>query len=176
MNFTDPKAAVQHIGLRKGMKVGDFGAGSGHYSVAAAPLVGSEGRVYAIDVQEDVLKHIHYLAEEAGVQNIETVWGNFEKAFGTKLRDHILDAAILSNTLFQLDDRHTTIEEIKRTLKSGGLLLVIDWAGSYGGVGPSAERVIPEHNAEALFIAEGFHKTGDFIPGPHQYGLLFTAP
>ncbi len=176
MNFTDPKSAVQHMGLRKGMKVGDFGAGSGHYSVAAAPLVGSEGRVYSIDVQEDVLKHIHYLAEEAHVQNIETVWGDFEKAFGTKLRDHVLDAAILSNVLFQLEERKIAIEEIKRTLKSGGLLLVVDWTGSYGGVGPSVDRIIPEHEAEAFFIESGFHKTGNFVPGPHHYGLLFTAP
>ena len=124
MNFVDPKIAVQKMGLRKGMKVGDFGAGSGHYSLSAAALVGSDGRVYAIDVQEDVLKHIHYLAEQQHLHNVETVWGNFEKAFGTKLRDDVLDAAILSNVLFQLEDRHTAITEIKRTLKSGCTLLV----------------------------------------------------
>ncbi|HQU08067.1 MAG: hypothetical protein B7X04_03580 [Parcubacteria group bacterium 21-54-25] len=176
MNFTDPKTAAQRLGLRVGMKVGDFGVGSGHYTLAVAPLVGTEGRVYAIDVQQDVLTRVRGLAEERHILNIETVWGNFEKAFGTKLRDHVLDAAILSNTLFQLDDRSTAIIEIKRTLVSGGRLLVIDWAGTYSGMGPAADRLIPAHDAEALFIGAGFHKVESFAAGPHHYGIIFTAP
>lgn len=176
MNFVDPKTVVQQIGLRNGMKVGDFGAGSGHYSVAAASLIGSDGRVYAIDVQEDVLKHIQYLAGERKLSNIDTVWGDFEKPFGTKLRDHILDAAILSNVLFQLDDKRAAVEEIKRTLKQGALLLLVDWSGPHGGIGPAASSVVSEKEAVDLFTNADFHKVRSLTSGPHHYGVLFTAP
>lgn len=176
MDFVDPKIAVQKMKLKRGMKVGDFGAGSGHYSIAAATLVGSEGRVYSIDVQEDVLKHLNYIAEQRKLENIETVWGDFEKAFGTKLRDNVFDAAILSNVLFQLEDRSTAIIEIKRTLKSGGTLLVIDWSGAHGGIGPDVDKIIPEDVAEKLFIDAGFQKTISFSPGPHHYGMILSAP
>ena len=176
MNFTDPKKTVQQMGLRAGMKVGDFGAGSGYYAISAASIVGKGGRVYAIDVQEDILKHVRYMAEQARLHNIETIWGNFEKPHGAKISDNVLDAAILSNTLFQLDDRKGALVEIKRTLKSGGILLVVDWAGAYGGIGPSAENVIPEHRAEELCASVGFNKTQTFVPGPHHYGLIFSAP
>ncbi|MDB5264746.1 MAG: type 11 methyltransferase [Parcubacteria group bacterium] len=176
MNFSNPQSNVLQLGLKEGMKVGDLGAGSGHYAVAAAAMVGDEGRVYAVDIQEDILKHIRDLAQQRGFKNIETVWGNFETAGGTKLKDHALDVVILSNTLFQLDHQQEAIAEIKRILKPGGRLLVIDWAGAYGGMGPLPHRVVPEHVAEELFITGGFHKVKDFRAGPHHYSIVFTAP
>lgn len=158
------------------MKVGDLGAGSGHYALAAANIVGGSGHVYAVDIQEDILKHIRDMAQSAGRRNVSTVWGNFEKLGGTTLRDQALDAVILSNTLFQLDHKEGAVGEIKRILKPGGKLLVIDWAGAYGGMGPLPHHVVSEHQAEELFITGGFHKEKAFRGGPHHYSIVFTAP
>lgn len=176
MNFSDPKAAVLQMGLRDGMKVADFGTGTGHFAMAAAHVVGPTGRVYAIDVQEDMLTHMHDTAHRAGHKNIETIWGNVEKLGGTKLRDQSVDAIIMSNVLFQLDQKEEAAREAKRILKPGGKLLVIDWAGSYEGMGPAPEHLVSEHQAEELFITGGFYKAKDFRSGPHHYAILFTAP
>lgn len=176
MNFSDPQSNVLQLGLREGMKVGDLGAGSGHYAVSAAGIVGESGRVFAVDIQEDILKHVEDFARERGHRNVETIWGNFEKLGGTTLRDQSLDAVILSNTLFQLEHKEGAIAEIKRILKPGGRLLVIDWAGAYGGMGPLPHHVVSEHVAEELFITGGFHKVKDFRAGPHHYSIVFTAP
>ncbi len=176
MDFSDPKSNLLQLGLRESMRVGDLGAGSGHYALAAAAIVGRDGKVYAVDVQEDILKHIRDAAHERAFGNVETIWGDIEKAGGTTLRDHVLDAAILSNTLFQLEHRDAAVLEIKRVLRTGGRLLVVDWAGSYGGIGPPAKRVVTEYVAEDLFITGGFHKVKDFRAGPHHYGIVFTAP
>lgn len=176
MNFSNPQENVLQLGLREGMKVGDLGAGTGHYAAAAAYIVGPSGRVYAVDIQEDILKHVKDHAEGKGLRNVETVWGNFEKLGGTKLRDDSLDAVILTNTLFQLEHKEGAIAEIMRILKPGGKLLVVDWAGAYGGLGPHADHVVPEHAAEDLFIGAGFHKVKAFRGGPHHYSIVFTAP
>ena len=64
MHFTDPATNLLQIALQDGMKVGDLGAGSGHYTLAAAGMVGPAGAVYAVDVQEDVLKRIRDIAQE----------------------------------------------------------------------------------------------------------------
>lgn len=176
MQFADPKSNVLQMGLHEGMKVADLGAGSGHYALAAAAIVGSTGRVYAVDVQEDLLSPLRDEAGKRGLRNIETVWGNFEKPGGTLLKDGALDAVILSNTLFQLERPGDAIAEIKRVLKPGGKLLVVDWAGSYNGLGPAKEIVVPEQKAEELFITGGFHKAKSFRGGPHHYSIVFTAP
>jgi ubiquinone/menaquinone biosynthesis C-methylase UbiE len=175
-SFSSPHENVLQVGLREGMKVGDFGAGSGHYARAAAAIVGHSGRVYAIDVQEDVLKHLKLNTHDRHRSVIETVWGDIEKPMGTHLKDASLDAVLLANTLFQVENRFGLLAEIKRTLKSGGTLMLIDWAGSYGGMGPVAEKVVTEHEAEAFFINGGFHKVKSFRAGPHHYGSIFTAP
>ncbi|MBU6323254.1 MAG: methyltransferase domain-containing protein [Patescibacteria group bacterium] len=176
MDFSDPKANILQLGLREGMRVCDIGAGSGHYAVAAGNIVGEDGKVYAVDVQEDILKHVRDHAKERGLHNVETIWGDAEKVGGTTLRDHVADAVILSNTLFQLERRDEAVKEIRRILRPGGKLLVIDWAGAYGGMGPSGDRVVTEYAAEDLFIGGGFHKLKDFRAGPHHYGIVFTAP
>ncbi len=175
-SFSVPQENVLQMGLREGMKVGDFGAGTGHYARAAAGVVGKEGRVYAIDIQEDVLKHLKLNSHAHLQTTIETVWGDIEKPGGSHLKDASLDAVMLANTLFQVEHRFGLLAEIKRVLKPGGLLMVVDWAGSYGGLGPTEEKVVTEHAAEDFFIKGGFHKVKSFRAGPHHYGVLFSAP
>jgi ubiquinone/menaquinone biosynthesis C-methylase UbiE len=174
--FSVPHENVLQLGLHEGMIVGDFGAGTGHYARAAAGVVGETGKVYAVDIQEDILKHLKLNSHPHHQAIIETVWGNVEQMGGTHLRAETLDAVILANTLFQIGNRKELLVEIKRTLKAGGKLLVVDWAGSYGGMGPIKEMVVPEHAAEELFITGGFHKVKSFRAGPHHYGIVFTAP
>jgi ubiquinone/menaquinone biosynthesis C-methylase UbiE len=129
-----------------------------------------------VDVQEDLLKHVKDSAHQQHLRNVETVWGNLEKTGGTKLRDHSLDAIILANTLFQIEHKEGAVAEIDRILSPGGRMLVIDWAGSYGGIGPKPGHVVSEQAAEKLFIDAGFHKVKDFRAGAHHYAIVFTKP
>ncbi|OGG76439.1 hypothetical protein A2950_00860 [Candidatus Kaiserbacteria bacterium RIFCSPLOWO2_01_FULL_55_19] len=175
-HFSSPHENVLQIGLHEGMKVADFGAGTGHYARAAAAIVGHGGKVYAIDVQEDILKHLKLNTHERHQGIIDGIWGDIEKFGGSHLRDQSIDAIILANIFFQIENRFGLLGEIKRVLKPGGKLLVVDWAGSYGGMGPTPEKIVSEHDTEAFFITGGFHKTKSFRAGPHHYGILFTAP
>jgi len=175
-SFSSPSEAALQLGLKEGDKVADLGAGSGHYARALAAIVGASGTVYAIDIQEDVLPHITHNAHERHRGTIKTLWGDIEKAGGTHLRDASVDAAVIANVLFQAENRFGLLAETKRIVKPGGKLLVVDWAGAYGGMGPAPERVVSEHDAEAFFIQGGFHKVKSFRAGPHHYGILFTAP
>lgn len=174
--FANPRENVLQLGIHEGMKIADLGAGSGHYAIAAASAVGETGRVYAVDVQEEVLTHLKDSALRAGRANVETVWGDFEKPGGTRLKTHSMDAAILSNVLFQVSDLQGALNEIRRIVVPGGKVLVIDWAGSYGHMGPHPSHVVPEHKAEELFIGAGFHKAKSLRAGPHHYGIVFTSP
>lgn len=172
--FAKPTQIVNQLGIREGHRVADFGVGSGAYIVPLARLVGSSGRVYAVDVQRDLLTRVQNTAVQNGVDNVEIVWGNVEDVGGTSIADETLDVALLSNTLFQLDDRIGAVQEVWRTLKPGGALAVVDWSESYGGMGPPPESVVTRAEAVVLCTDNGFAHRKDFPAGEHHFGLLFV--
>lgn len=171
--FANPEANVRRIGFKEGMKVADFGAGSGAYTIALASVVGPSGVVYAVDVQRDLLTRIQNNATHAGYNNIEIVWGNIEVPGGVGIRDNLLDGVVLSNTLFQVDDKINTVKEAWRVLRPGGTLAVIDWSDSFGGLGPPQNAVVTQAEATLLCTDNGFAFKKDIEAGKHHYGLLF---
>ncbi|MDP3735582.1 MAG: methyltransferase domain-containing protein [bacterium] len=172
MSFADPTRTLSQFGLSEGARVADFGAGSGAYTLAASALVGVSGRVYAVDVQKDFLTRIKNSAGESGVKNVEVVWGDVEKSGGTKLRDYTLDAVIVSNLLFQLEDREGCLAEATRVLKARGRVLLVDWSGSFGNMGPRPQEVVTKSAARALFEHGGFTLEREIEAGGHHYGLV----
>lgn len=176
MQFSDPQKNSKLLSLREGSVVADFGSGSGHYVFALAKAVGESGKVYAVDVQKDLLAKTQKEAKEKHVENIEIIWGNVEKLGGSKLKAESLDAVIVSNVLFQVEHKNTFVEECFRVLKSGGRILVIDWSESFGGLGPHKDNVVSEEIAETLFTQKGFLTQNTHMVGNHHYGLLFIKP
>lgn len=169
--FSDPSANLSKLGLNEGMKVADLGAGSGFYAFDASRRVGMSGRVYAIDVQKDLLERIRSTGSHSGMRNIEVVWGNAEKIGGTKLREGMIDRVIASNVLFQVAKPDDFALEIKRILKPKGKVLVVDWSG----ITPlSPKTIVTERQARTLFEKIGFKMEQTFDAGEHHYGLVFS--
>jgi ubiquinone/menaquinone biosynthesis C-methylase UbiE len=171
--FTDPKLNLNQIDIQSGSKVADFGAGSGFYSLLSAVAVGDKGRVYAVDVQKDILGRIKKEAEQRGLSNVEVIWGDVEKKGGSHIKDSSLDLVIMSNILFQVKDKEAVLNEAKRVLKKGGRVLVVDWSQSMAGIGPSPNLLFPEFEAKNLFEKNGFILERRVSAGSHHYGLVF---
>ncbi len=172
MSFTDPTRNLSQLGLSEGLRVADFGAGSGAYTLAAARLVGGSGRVYAVDVQKDLLTRIKNAAQREGLRNIDVLWGDVERPGGTKLPDHTLDAVIVSNLFFQLEDRDGCAVEAARVLKPRGRALLVDWSDSFGNMGPRPQDVVSKKTARELFEKHGFSFDREIDAGEHHYGLV----
>lgn len=175
MGFANPAQNVVSIGVQSGSKVADFGSGSGAYSVALAHAVGAGGRVYAIDVQKDLLTRIKNQASQQHLDNIEIIWGDFEKNKGTRIADKQVDLVLISNTLFQLEDKSGALHEARRILKDGGRLALIDWSDSFNGMGPQKTDVVTKEAAQDLARMAGFQLLNEFRAGAHHYGLLFKT-
>jgi ubiquinone/menaquinone biosynthesis C-methylase UbiE len=174
--FSNPEENIAYADIREGMCVADLGAGTGAYSIPAAKRVGYTGKVYAVEVQKDLLARIKEDARRAHLSNIEAVWGDIERVGGTKLASHIIDVVILANVLFIVKDKDAIIQEVFRILKPGGTVLIIDWKDSYGGMGPSPQMLISKIHAEQLFNKYGFTLVRDVSAGPHHYGILLKKP
>lgn len=174
--FANPKDILEQVGISAGATVVDLGCGSGHYAMLAAKMVtqgeteGTEGKVYAIDVQKELLDRLQNEAKREHINNIHVVWGNFEKLNGTKLSDSTADVVIISNVLFQIEDRVSFVKEVSRITKSGGRILVIDWA--HARVGVSKALLLTRTQAEELFTGSGFEVTKEINAGAEHYGFI----
>lgn len=172
--FSNPKNNIIQLGLVEGMSVADFGSGSGHYAIEASRIVGESGRVYAIDIQQALVKKIKNLTVTEHRNNIDVLWGDIEQIGGTKLSDESVDAVIIANDLFQVENKNNVLKEARRILKPKGKAMVVEWADSFGGIGPRMEDIIRETEARDMLSENGFEFVQRFDAGEHHYGLIFT--
>jgi ubiquinone/menaquinone biosynthesis C-methylase UbiE len=172
MGFADPKRNIEQFQLEPGMDVADFGAGAGYLAVEAAEVVGKEGTVYVVDIQRELLTKATHLAQEQQVDTITFIRGDIEEPNGSTLPDESVDAVIISNLLFQVENKQAVVEEAHRVLKNGGRALIVDWRESFGGVGPQADAVLHEDDARALLEEQGFEHLADIDAGAYHYGII----
>jgi len=79
------------------------------------------------------------------------------------------------NTLYQFEEREAAAVEIRRILRTGGKLMIVDWSETVPGLGPTPDRLLTQDDCKALFESHGFIFERDFLAGEHHYGLAFRA-
>lgn len=172
--FSDPEQNIYQFSLMKGETVADFGAGSGFYSFAAAGAIGEDGRVYAIDVQKDLLERLKNQARNIRhLNNIEIIWADIDNLGGTRLREESVDSVIAANVFFQLEDKKNACLEIKRILKKGGRVLFIDWTNIQSDNISIDQKTFNKEKALVLFGENGFVLQKEIDAGVKHYGLIF---
>ena len=125
--FQPPDKIIQRSGIRKGMRVLEVGCGSGAYTTFVARTVGEEGKVYALDIQPEMLQQLeHKLAkpEDEDIKNIELVNSS---AYDLPFDDGSLDLAYMVTVLQEIPDRSKALQQVRRVLKPGGILAVTEW-------------------------------------------------
>jgi ubiquinone/menaquinone biosynthesis C-methylase UbiE len=145
------------------MKIADFGAGSGHLALACSPHVGHTGHVYAIEVQKELVLRLESELKSKSVRNVSCIWGDIEKSGGSKLASASVDVVIISNVLFQAEDKIGVVDEAKRVLKKRGRVLVIE----------QNTRELSPKRVEELFTKRGFTFVENIMPSEKSYGIIF---
>ncbi len=159
--FLNPLKVINEISLQEEMSVADFGCGSGGWVIPLAKKI-KDGKIYALDVLKEALSALKSNADLEKVYNIRTILCDVER--GTELHGKSLDLVIMSNLLFQVDDKDGVLEEGKRVLRDGGHLLVVDWNINED----SSSGVIEEK-----ILAKGFKKIKSIDAGSQHFANYY---
>lgn len=173
--FEDPNRAenlqvervMDVLGITEGKSVGDLGAGSGWFTVRAAKRVGPKGQVFAVEINQEFIDYIAKRAKNEGFSNIKTVLG---KADDPMLPEKSVDAVLILKAYHEIAEPVALMKKLKRSLKKGGVVGIIDRDGNGADHGLDAATVIAELK-QAGFALKGQY---DFVkPDKMDYFLVF---
>ncbi|HEY9077730.1 MAG TPA: class I SAM-dependent methyltransferase [Anaerolineaceae bacterium] len=125
--FQPADQIIRRSGIKPGMTVLEIGCGSGAYTTAIAKAVGNQGKVYALDIQPDMLLLLQQklaLPENIKITNVELV---NRSAYDLPFANDSIDLVYMITVLQEIPDKQRTLKEVKRVLKPGGLLAVSEW-------------------------------------------------
>ena len=164
-----PHQVIQALKLPPDAVVADVGAGTGYFSARLATML-PKGKVYAVDVEPDMVKHLAERAKREGRKNMQAVQGAPADA---KLPEKA-DLILFVDVHHHIDRREQYFRKLRASLKPGGRVAIIDWQAGKLPVGPppdhklAREEVIPEMTAAGYVLGEEPRVL------PHQYFLIFT--
>ena len=114
---------LSKLDLKPGMVVADIGAGSGLFSRPLAKAVAPAGKVYAVDIQQDLLDHINQRDKEENIGNVLTVLGEYDDP---KLPVRNIDLGFINDVLHHIQHRAVYLKALGTYMKPGGRIAIIE--------------------------------------------------
>ena len=167
-----PEEVIAALDLKAGETLADIGAGSGYFTFRFARKVGDSGRVYAVDINSDMILYMNRHIRDKKVRNVTTILSAPDDPL---VPDVPVNRFFVCNTWHHVQSRPRYIALMKKMLKPGGQIVVVDYKKKQLPVGPPPEMKLAKREVIAELEAGGFKlaKEHDFLP--YQYFLVFTA-
>jgi len=147
-----PEETLCRLGLAEGDIVADLGCGIGYFTVPAARIVGSQGKVYGLDILAEMLEIVEDKARDKRLANVETVQVK-ENEF--MLADQTIQYALACLVTHEVEDPFAFFREVHRILQSEGKLAIIEWIKQDSKMGPPIE-----HRLDNVAVAEVLQQCG----------------
>jgi ubiquinone/menaquinone biosynthesis C-methylase UbiE len=158
--FHQRNEIVASVGLKPGMKIADIGAGTGLFMLPFSKGVGPDGKVYAVEIAKNFLRHIRARAQKANAANVETVLCTDRSV---ELPESSIDVAFLCDVYHHFEYPQGSLASLHKALKPGGELVLIDFKRIPG---ESSDFVMGHVRAgqevfESEIATAGFEKVGE---------------
>jgi ubiquinone/menaquinone biosynthesis C-methylase UbiE len=167
----DPDAALDALDLAPGLVVADVGAGSGYMTVRMAQRVGAEGRVYATDIQPEMIELLEERLADERIANVVPVLGLVDDP---KLPDSAIDLELLVDVYHELSEPQKMLRGLRRALKPGGRLVLLEYRKEDPSIPILELHKMSVEQAKLEVEAEGFELTRVDERLPRQHILVFT--
>lgn len=167
-----PDSTVEKLDLKPDDVVADIGAGTGYFSFRMAQQV-PQGKVYAVDIQPEMLDAISFLKEERDIDNVETVLGTEEKP---NLPPESIDLALMVDAYHEFAYPREMMEGIVEALKSGGRVVLLEYRKENPMImiKPLHKMTQKQVKKELKAVGLKWEETKQFLP--EQHFLVFSKP
>jgi ubiquinone/menaquinone biosynthesis C-methylase UbiE len=166
VRWQQPERVIEALRLRPGMVIADVGAGTGYFARRLAAAVAPSGKVLALDIEPALLDELRRRAGDTG--NIET---RQVAPDDPGLAPASVDLVFICNTAHHLPDRVRYYAKLRRALRPGGRLVLIDFYRRALPLGPPVERKVSRRQTLREAEAAGFRLRGSHTFLPYQYFL-----
>jgi SAM-dependent methyltransferase len=163
-----PHQVIQALALKPGTVVADLGAGTGYFSVRLARML-PKGKVYAVDLEPDMVKYLGERAKREGLKNVTPVAAAPDDA---RLPGKV-DLVLLVDVYHHIDDRERYFRKLAGSLAPGGRLAVIDFKLDSRRGPPKSSRIDPGR-VKAELAKAGYALSAEHAFLPDQYFLEFA--
>jgi cyclopropane fatty-acyl-phospholipid synthase-like methyltransferase len=162
-----PDEVIAALALAPDAAVADIGAGTGYFAARLARAV-PKGRVYAVDIEPDMVRYLDERAKREGLPNLRPVLG---KPDDPQLPEPV-DRVLIVDTYHHIGGRIAYFERLRARLKPGGQVAIVDFTLE-SPVGPPRSARIPAQQVREEMQRAGYTLAAqhDFLP--HQYFLVF---
>ncbi len=167
-----PDIALNVLKIAKGSSVADIGAGSGYITVRLAARVGPTGRVYATDVQPQMLNILGRRLLDRKITNVTLIEGTFDDP---KLPPAAMDLILMVDVYHELSEPQTMLRHLRAALKPGGRLVLLEYRKEDPMVPIKPEHKMSVAEAKMEVEAEGFTLSKVDEALPRQHILIFVA-
>lgn len=147
-----PSSVLDKMQIKAGDTVVDIGAGTGFFALPTLDYVTAQGRVIATDLSENMLEAFKQKLNEVP-KNLDLLLTDAHKI---NLPDEVADKILLAFLFHEITERPAFIAELKRLLKNGGELTIVDWALNCSEIGPQQDHRIGREEVTSLFKSSGF--------------------
>jgi ubiquinone/menaquinone biosynthesis C-methylase UbiE len=160
---------LRSLGVGDGKAVADLGCGPGFFTLPASELVGPTGKIYAVDVQQEMVDDLRTRLAQQGITNVAV---RRSSELEPSIPQRSVDLALLAFVLHEIDQRSSFLLAAKRLLREGGRIAVIEWEKIETPVGPpldmrvTADEIIADAAAAGLALEEQ--------RSPHEWHYLLT--
>jgi ubiquinone/menaquinone biosynthesis C-methylase UbiE len=169
--YQRPHDVLMALGLKDGDRIADIGAGAGYFSLRFAQHVGATGRVYAVDISPEMIVHLNEKVRDARLDNVRTVLARPDDPL---LPDASVDRIFICDTWHHLENRPAYIQRMRKLLRPGGQVVIVDFQKKESPVGAPMEMRVAREDVVKEFQQAGFRLAKEETFLPYQYFLVFA--
>ena len=169
--YQKPQDVMVALGLRPGEVIADIGAGSGYFTFRLAHHVGHTGKIYAVDVSPNMILHINRRIRESKATNVVSILADPDDPL---LPDASVNRFFFSNSWHHIENQTKYLSLMKKMLKPGGEIIIIDFHKKELAVGPPMAMKIARGDLIKQMESNGFRLTREHTSLPYQYFLVFV--